>query len=114
MVASHIKKCREIPALTHALAVVIPESNLPVIATGILRGLKGLALRGCIFMTEEDNKGSSIRYDMPGSITTHKNKPEMVHMLKETMRAKRVVFYRHFIVAEAEFSAVDDKEGGCQ
>lgn len=60
-------------------------------------------------MTEEDNKSSSVRYDMPGCITTHKNKMEMVHILMEDyMKKKRVVFYRSFIVAEQEYSVVDN------
>lgn len=109
IVASHIEKCRKLSFLRNSLAIVIPESNLPTIAQHLVTGLKDLQVKNCIFMNEDNNPGSAQRNDLPGSYTTRNKKSEMVLCLKEDyFRKHRIVFYQDFIVAEKEYSVVED------
>ena len=111
IVASHINKCKKLSYLKNALPVVIPEANLPTIAQNILYAMRDLQVN-CVFMNEDDNKGSEQRNDLPGSITTRRNKVEMVLLLvEEYMKKRRLVFNREFIVAEPEYSVVEDVKG---
>jgi len=65
-----------------------------------------------MFMTEDNNKGSQTRRDLPGTITTRENKPEMVEMLvEEYFKKHRIVFYRNFIVENYEYATVTDVQG---
>ena len=109
IVASHIAKCRTHPFLANCLAIVIPECNMATIAQNIMIAMRQLNVPRCIFMTEDNDKGAAHQYDMPGSLTTRRNKPEMVTVLIEDfMKKQKLVFYRDFIVAEWESSVVDD------
>lgn len=107
--ASHIAKCRTIPFLANCLAIVIPESNMATIAQHIMIAMRQLQVPRCVFMTEDNDKGAAHQYDLPGSITSRKNKPEMVTMLVEDyMKKQKLVFYQNFVVAEWESAVVED------
>lgn len=109
IIASHIEKCRSRRFLRNAWAVVIPEANLPTIAQNIMNAVRELKVPRCIFMTEDNDKGSAYQYDLPGSITTRRSKPQMVTLLIEDyMKKQRLVFYHDFIVAEWEYAVVDN------
>ena len=63
-------------------------------------------------MNEDNNPGSNQKNDLPGSITTRTNKVEMVTILiEEYFKKRRIVFYQDFIVAEQEYSVIDDVKG---
>lgn len=95
--------------MKNATTVIIPEANLPTIAQNIVRVMRDLMVPNCVFMNEDNNKGSKQRNDLPGSITTRANKVEMVNILIEDyMKKHRVVFCRDFLVAEPEYSTVEN------
>jgi len=95
--------------MKNVTAVIIPEANLPTIAQNIVRVMRDLMVPNCVFMNEDNNKGSQQRNDLPGSITTRANKVEMVNILvEEYMKKHRVVFCRDFLVAEPEYSTVEN------
>lgn len=116
---SHIVACRahkfgdeRVEYLKHSIAVIIPESNLVTISTQLVTSLRHIGTPNCIFMNEDNNKGAAVHCDLPGSITTRKNKPEMVAVLLEHYFKKaRIVFSREFISAEAEYSSIDNIHG---
>jgi len=62
----------------------------------------------CLFMNNDNNKGSQTKYDLPGTITTRTNKIEMVLGLMKLMKIKKIVFNQDFIVANPEYSTVDN------
>ena len=112
VIASHIAKCRRLSFLRQALAIIIPESNLPTIAQHIVHSMRELNVARCIFMNEDNNPGSAFRNDLPGSITTRSNKPEMVTcLIEDYFKKRRIVFYRDFIVAESDYSVLEDIQG---
>ena len=109
IIASHIAKCRSQAFLRNALAIIIPECNMATIAQHIMMSVRQYEIPQCIFMTEDNNRSSAHQYDLPGSLTTRQNKPVMVTMLIEDyMKKQKLVFYRHFIVAEWEYAVVED------
>lgn len=109
IIESHIRKCRSLPFLSNCLAVIIPEANMATIAQHIMIAMRQLQVPRTIFMTEDNDKGAAHLYDLPGSITTRRNKPEMVTVLIEDyMKKQKLVFYRNFVVAEQESSVVED------
>lgn len=112
IIASHIEKCRTLPFLRNSLAVIIPEANMATIAQHIMISMRQLHVPNCVFMTEDNDRAAAHQYDLPGSITTRRNKPEMVTLLIEDyMKKQRLVFFRDFVVAEPESSVVDDVKG---
>lgn len=75
-------------------------------------GMRDLQVTRCIFMNEDNNPGSQYRNDLPGSLTTRTNKPEMVEcLIEDYFKKRRIVFHRDFIVAEPEYSTVNDVQG---
>lgn len=116
IVASHIEACRSRPGFRNALAIVIPESNLPSIPEGILRELKELRLDNLILMNEDgsDSKHGGIRVgynggkDLAGSRTTRLNKPRMVSNMIKTLSKSRVIFYKNFVVSQPDYTTVGD------
>lgn len=63
-------------------------------------------------MNNDDNKGNDLHYNLPGTLTTRKNKPEMVNMLIEDyFKKNNLVFNDEFIISQQEFSTVDDIQG---
>jgi hypothetical protein len=109
IIANHVLECkRRIPRLQRALPVIIPESNLPCMALEIQRTLKMQLNFECIFMTEDKRKGQKSG-NLPGNITTHRNKEEMVTYFKEKYLATGKIFVRpDFIVASSEGPDVTD------
>ncbi len=82
---------------------------MATIAQHIMIAMRELKVPRCVFMTEDNDKGAAHQYDLPGSITTRRNKPEMVTILIEDyMKKQKLVFFRDFVVAEWESSVVDD------
>lgn len=108
VVQLHVEKCRsEIRALRGATAIIIPESNLPFAAVELQRELKNtLKLENHLFMLEDGGNG---RRDLPGSVTTHTKKLEMVNLLiKEYLQLNRVCYHAPFMCTLEDDSAVPD------
>jgi hypothetical protein len=106
IIQKHVNKLREISYFRYALAVIIVENNVPLVADDIRRVVtRRLQLHNTYFMPE-NNKSSSVQHDIPGCRTLHSNKLEMVHILKEYyMIPKKIALYSGFISAqEAESS----------
>jgi hypothetical protein len=111
VVKMHVDRCRsQIRALKHATAIIIPESNLPFAAVELQRELKsGLeaALDNHLFMLEDG--GGNGRKDLPGSVTTHTKKLEMVDLLiKEYLEPRRICYHDPFLCTLEDDSAVPD------
>ena len=110
VVKSHIEKCREIKALQYALAVIIPEAN----GTGQLDIVRALNnehyVENKMFMTEDSSgRGRGRQRDLPGSVTTHRKKLEMVHILSHDYLKRGLIGFAHgFVVAERESCRVPD------
>jgi hypothetical protein len=83
---------------------------MPTTAMGLLNAMReNFDVPNAMFMTEDNNRGSQAHRDLPGTITTRENKPEMVELLiEEYFKKRRVVFHRHFIVENYEWASVDD------
>jgi hypothetical protein len=96
--------------LENALAVIIPESNLPFASTEIVNRMKDLPIDNYLFIREDSShNGIEGRFDLPGSITTRKKKLEMIHILiEEYMKEDNIRFNANFIVSQDEYSCVDD------
>ena len=109
LIVEHIKKCRLIKHLQYALAIIIPESNLPFIAMQLQFEIKNrFQLENHYFMMGDSGSGNGMK-DLPGSITTHKKKLEMVHMIKENyMKNGRICFNNPFIVTRDDELPFDD------
>ena len=61
------------------MAIIIPESNLPFAAVDLQKEVKyTYRLDNHMFMLEDGGNG---RKDLPGSVTTHTKKLEMVQIL---------------------------------
>jgi hypothetical protein len=104
VIKKHVLKCRENPFLAHAKAVILPESNMGTVAQELDRELKGAyRIENKLVMYEDNaNKGGGggIQHDMPGSVTTNRNKIDMVEMLiKYYMKPNKLFFYKDFISA---------------
>lgn len=107
VVQLHVEKCRSLRALRGATAIIIPESNLPFAATELQRELKDtLKLDNHLFMLEDGGNG---RKDLPGSVTTHTKKLEMVNLLiKDYLQCNRICYHDPFLVMLEDDSAVPD------
>lgn len=102
MVVRHIERCKELPFLQYALPIIIPESNLPLIAMQLQRDLKRDYKVRWQFMTEDKNK-NDLGHTLPGSVTTHTNKLESVNILTQNyLKKNKIVFYQDFVVAASE------------
>jgi hypothetical protein len=110
VVASHVRKCRELKSLQYAIAIIIPESNLPFCSRELQKDMKEVVrLDNHIFMTEDSSGyGVNGRKDLPGSITTHNKKLEMVDILINTyLQQNRICFHQPFIVSQEDIAGVE-------
>ena len=107
VVYAHVERCRQITALKRALAIIVPESNLPFAAVDLQKELKyTLRLENHMFMLEDGGNG---RKDLPGSVTTHTKKLEMVQLLiKHYLQPQRICYHDPFIVVMDEMAGVED------
>ncbi len=106
LIDGHIKACRRIPALAHAWAIVIPESNLPHIAEGLRDALKNEYRVPKLAFMMEDGHGSGKQriFDLPGSQTTERNKREAVDILRdEYLKPERICFNEPFITVFPDY-----------
>jgi hypothetical protein len=116
VVHAHVLKCRELRALRHAQAVIIPESNLPFAAVDLQKELKygnqyRRPLENMLFMMEDGGNG---RKDLPGSVTTHTKKLEMVELLvKQYLRPNRICYHHPFQVVMDDMAGVEDVQLEC-
>lgn len=111
LVAAHVTLCRQRSEhLRNALAVIIPEANLPFASIDMCQALKNqLQLPNCIFVMEDRSQGyasgtsQQAQYDMPGSHTTRAKKAQMMHLLKTRyMQTRRICFHAPFVQADLE------------
>ncbi len=118
VVYAHVAKCRALSALAHAKVVIIPESNLPFAAVDLQKELKYGNVELCrpplynmLFMMEDGGKG---RKDLPGSVTTHTKKLEMVELLiKQYLRPQRICYHNPFLVVMDDMAGVEDVQLEC-
>lgn len=113
VIISHIEKVRSLPGFKRSLAVIIIESNLPVIAGDVLLEIKKIQshtnLGDIIFMNENDSKDSGLRLSgAVGSKTTKFNKPLMFKELTNQLQNRTILLYKKFIVSQEEFSTCGD------
>jgi hypothetical protein len=114
VVEKHVCECRKLKALSNATAIIIPESNLPFAAVQLQRELKEKRLENHIFILDDSgrkrgNAGNYVYKDLPGSITTHAKKIEMVQLLiREYLQPGRICYHDPFIVTMEEDSAIVD------
>lgn len=108
LVVQHVIKCREIRHLNYAKVVIIPECNLPHIAQQLQEDIKNVyRLHNHCFMIEDSGKPGA--RDLPGNITTHKSKLEMVHLLKSKyLQTNNIFFYEKFINVRYQDLPFDD------
>ncbi len=110
MVAQHVTYCRHHNEhLRNALAVIIPESNMGTVALNLALAMKrDIKLPNCMFVTEDSSRPGGEK-DLPGSITTRRNKQEMVQLLKSKyLQTATICFHAPFMVSELERSRVND------
>jgi hypothetical protein len=108
VVVDHVNRCRQISYLAHALAIIIPESNLPFMATQLQFDIKNKFQLNNHHFPMLDSSGNGQK-DLPGSITTHKKKLEMVHILKENyLKPGRILFHSPFICTHTDLMPFDD------
>ena len=111
IVDAHITACRKIPALAHAWAIIIPESNLPHIAEGLRESLKDeYKVPRMVFMMEDGHgQGKRRVFDLPGSMTTERNKREAVDILRDQyLRPEQICFNDPFIWVYPDVRIVPD------
>lgn len=102
MIEIHVKKCKEIRFLQYALPIIIPESNLVTVAAELQRTLKLNLQMKCQFMTEDKRK-HSMETELPGNVTTHQNKIEMISILINTyLKPGKICLYHDFVVTVSE------------
>lgn len=108
--AQHVTYCRQHNEhLRNALAVIIPESNMGTVSLNLALAMKrDVRLPNCMFVMEDSSQKGGEK-DLPGSITTKRNKQEMVTLLKtEYLQAGKICFHIPFMVSEVERSRVDN------
>ena len=112
VVDAHIAACRKLRGLENAWAIVIPESNMPHMAMALQDALENdYRTPKCVFMMEDSSSTAhgARRYDLPGSITTHRNKLESVDLLRDQfLKPERCLFHAQFVVAQQELSMLED------
>lgn len=93
--------------LRDALIVMIPESNLPVIAVELEKSLRrDFKIQNLTFMTED--KGNDNARDMPGSVTTARKKKEMVYIMIHTyMKNYQISFSSDFVWVIKEQQSIE-------
>jgi hypothetical protein len=111
-----VEKCRERDSLRYALAIIIPESNLPFVSVELQAMMKDQErpehyLHNHLFMMEDSggkNASGGRRLDLPGSITTHRNKLESVTLLiDQYFKPEAICFHEPFIISQEEITAVE-------
>jgi hypothetical protein len=114
VVAQHIAHCKQLPFLRYAHPIIIPESNLPMMAMELQNKLKHTLQVNCTFMTEDKSHAGALA-DLPGSYTTRQNKLEMVYsFIEHYLKTDRVVFHQDFVVAVSESMMVTASPGNIQ
>lgn len=110
IVASHIECCRQASRhLQYAWAVIIPEANLPFASLDMMQVMRSRIQLERYNFVLDDKSSPDGRADLPGSITTHKKKHQMVHLLKESyLKPGRLQFCKQLVVAHPEFSILQD------
>lgn len=94
------------------MAIVIVEANLPTVAEAVRDAMKDRGTPHVMFMNESTSKESAQARDLPGSVTTRRNKPEYFRLLIDNyMIPKKLVFYKHFLVAESRLGYINDVRG---
>ena len=82
---------------------------MATIAQHIVKRMREIGTPNVVFMNEDNNKGSEQRNDLPGCITTRRNKVDMITILIEDyMKKNRIVFNRNFIVTHEEYLQIGD------
>jgi hypothetical protein len=112
-VAKHIQAVRRLPAFREATAVVVVESNLPLIAESVRRTLEQSRVPRILVLCEDRKRARSALGAMDaevraGTRTTRQNKPEMVAAMTRLLQMRSLAFHAHFVVAQPERQPVDE------
>jgi len=119
VVKAHVEACRKYESMRHCLAVIIPEANLPFVSLELAHKLgpndpeyPKHFLHNHLFMTEDSSGKNSTggrRLDLPGSITTHRNKHQSVNLLiEEYFKPEMILFHEPFVISQKEVTAVEN------
>ena len=117
MIAAHVTLCRaRNQHLRNALAVIIPEANLPFAAVDMCAAMKHqIQLDNHMFVMEDRSQGyrssrsQAPQYDLPGSHTTRAKKAQMMHLITTRyMQPRRICFHQPFMIAEVDRCRVPD------
>lgn len=104
VIFKHIWACRRIPGLEQALAIVTVESNQAHIASQVQDRVIEMGLKKTLFLME-DHRGKGPYRDMPGSVTTEKNKVRSVEALRDLyLKTGNIRFHKHFVTTYWEIS----------
>ena len=100
----HIWDCRQLPGLDYALAIITVESNQPHIASQIEDRVNEIGLEKVLFLME-GHRGRGPYRDMPGSVTTEKNKMRAVETLRDLyLKTGNIRLHKHFVTTYWEVS----------
>jgi hypothetical protein len=110
-VHKHILAVRKrVAGMQLASAVVILESNLPLLAETIKRTLYQRSVPRCVVMHEDRKRGRDGAPDevRAGTRTSRTNKPQMVAALKEVLAWRAMKMHGQFVVAQPEQQPQDE------
>lgn len=94
----HVTACRRLPGLEKALAIIVPEANMPHIAMSLREEVQEVRRLPAVLFMMEDSKGHGQYRDTAGSITTERNKREAVEMLRELyLKPGQLGFHAKFV-----------------
>jgi hypothetical protein len=112
VVKAHVEACRRIEALRYALAIIIPEVNMSFAAHDLQERLRDdYQLHNHMFMMQDSSGGkvSGRRcLDLPGSVTTERNKRESVELLIGYFEREDICFHESFVVVQSELGHVEN------
>lgn len=109
LLVEHIYQCRRIKHLQYAMPVIIPESNLPYIAQQLQMDVRQMYRESIVFMMEDAGSRTAMQKDLPGSVTTHRKKNEMViNLQNKYLKLGKVLFNTMFINVRFDELPFDD------
>lgn len=94
---------RQVPGMRDALAVVVLESNLPLLAPTVTRRLEESSVGRVCVMREDRKRGrDGSELVRAGTRTSRQNKPEMVAAIREVLVQGALRFHTKMAVPQAQ------------
>lgn len=100
-----------VPGMSLASAVVIIESNLPLLAESIKRAIYQQAVTHCVVMHEDRKRarpGGVMGEVRAGTRTSNETKGQQVAAMREAFGFRAVRFHAQFVVAQPEKQPQDE------